>query len=227
MMSRNTMVGMVAVVAGVLFAAPVVAQVLAPAAKDAEIAPPGMFPSTGPRDLTGAYSGARRAGSAAAAADGNRQPNTPGAAPVAAGDSAGQTVNRDCIPDFVAGIGAGSPTHVVTGSKVIVIAQEENHKVRRIYLDGEHPKNLQPTIYGHSIGRWEGDTLVVETVGLKSGQTVVERIRKVDGGRRVETTVDGRAMLANWRPELRWAEDICEATGEQFGPPYRAAGAKP
>jgi hypothetical protein len=38
---------------------------------------------------------------------------------------------------------------------------------RIIYMDGRsHPPNLQPTNYGHSIGRWEGDTLVVETVGL-------------------------------------------------------------
>ena len=38
---------------------------------------------------------------------------------------------------------------------------------RIIYLDGrQHPKDLVPSNYGHSIGRWEGDTLVVETVGL-------------------------------------------------------------
>jgi hypothetical protein len=226
-MSRNTMVGMVAAVASALFAVAVAAQVSAPTAKDMEAAPPGVFPSTGPRDLTGAYTSARRAGGADGAVAGNRAPNAPGVAPVAAADSAGQTVDRSCIPDFVAGIGAGYPTHVVTGSKVIVIAQEENHLVRRIYLDGEHPRDLQPTIFGHSIGRWEGDTLVVETVGLKSGLTVVERIRKVDGGRRVETTVDGRAMLADWRPELTWVEHICEAAGEPFGPPYQAAGAKP
>lgn len=38
---------------------------------------------------------------------------------------------------------------------------------RIIYMDGRpHPANLAPTNYGHSVGRWEGDTLVVETVGL-------------------------------------------------------------
>lgn len=40
------------------------------------------------------------------------------------------------------------------------------HTARTIYMDGRgHPENLQPSYYGHSIGRWEGDTLVVETVG--------------------------------------------------------------
>jgi hypothetical protein len=38
---------------------------------------------------------------------------------------------------------------------------------RTIYMDGRpHPANLVPTNYGHSVGRWEGDTLVVETVGF-------------------------------------------------------------
>ena len=44
------------------------------------------------------------------------------------------------------------------------------HTFRTIYTDGRsHPKNLQPTYYGHSIGWWEGDTLVVDTVGYNEG----------------------------------------------------------
>jgi hypothetical protein len=40
------------------------------------------------------------------------------------------------------------------------------HTFRTIYMDGRsHPDNLSPTNYGHSIGWWEGDTLVVDTVG--------------------------------------------------------------
>jgi len=40
------------------------------------------------------------------------------------------------------------------------------HSFRIIYMDGRsHPANLVPTNYGHSIGHWEGDTLVVDTVG--------------------------------------------------------------
>ena len=38
---------------------------------------------------------------------------------------------------------------------------------RTIYMDGrEHPENLRPGYFGHSVGRWEGDTLVVDTVGF-------------------------------------------------------------
>ena len=38
---------------------------------------------------------------------------------------------------------------------------------RQIFMDGRpHPKNLVPTWWGHSIGSWEGDTLVIDTVGI-------------------------------------------------------------
>jgi len=41
------------------------------------------------------------------------------------------------------------------------------HTFRTIYMDGrEHPKDLVPSYYGHNIGHWEGDTLVVDTVGF-------------------------------------------------------------
>jgi hypothetical protein len=41
------------------------------------------------------------------------------------------------------------------------------HTFRTIFMDGrKHPENLTPTYYGDSIGRWEGDTLVVDTIGF-------------------------------------------------------------
>jgi hypothetical protein len=41
------------------------------------------------------------------------------------------------------------------------------HTFRVVYMDGRsHPADLQPTNYGHSIGWWEGDTLVIDTVGF-------------------------------------------------------------
>ena len=44
------------------------------------------------------------------------------------------------------------------------------HTYRTIYLDGrKHPEKLTPSYYGHSIGWWEGDTFVVDTVGFNEG----------------------------------------------------------
>ncbi|HEY9462517.1 MAG TPA: hypothetical protein VIR54_05470 [Vicinamibacterales bacterium] len=44
------------------------------------------------------------------------------------------------------------------------------HTYRTIYMDGRsHPRNLTPSYYGHSIGWWEGDTLVVDTIGFNEG----------------------------------------------------------
>jgi hypothetical protein len=41
------------------------------------------------------------------------------------------------------------------------------HTFRTVYMDGrEHPKDLEPSYYGHSVGHWEGDTLVVDSVGF-------------------------------------------------------------
>jgi len=41
------------------------------------------------------------------------------------------------------------------------------HTYRTIFMDGRtHPKNVTPSYYGHSIGWWEGDTFVVDTVGF-------------------------------------------------------------
>ena len=44
------------------------------------------------------------------------------------------------------------------------------HTFRTIYLDGRtHPKDILASYYGHSIGRWDGDTLVIDTVGFNEG----------------------------------------------------------
>lgn len=50
------------------------------------------------------------------------------------------------------------------------------HTWRTIYLDGRtHPEYLEPSYLGHSIGWWEGDTLVIETVGLNEGTWIGRR----------------------------------------------------
>ncbi len=123
----------------------------------------------------------------------------------AVSSTAAPTGKRGCVTDLV---------HIVMGREVLVLVRGKDHQVRRIYINGEHPKDLQPSTYGHSIGRFEDDTLVIETIGLKSGMTLVERLRKVDGGRQLETTVNGAATLAHWRPDLNYLEDICETPAQ-------------
>ncbi|MGH9685588.1 MAG: hypothetical protein ACRD5K_00665 [Candidatus Acidiferrales bacterium] len=49
----------------------------------------------------------------------------------------------------------------------VTIIQEAYMQVRRVFTDGRsHPANPDPTFNGNSIGHWEGDTLVIDTVGL-------------------------------------------------------------
>jgi hypothetical protein len=51
--------------------------------------------------------------------------------------------------------------------RVYIVTTSNAMTYRVIYMDGrEHPKDLIPSYFGHSIGHWEGDTLVVDTVGM-------------------------------------------------------------
>jgi hypothetical protein len=88
------------------------------------------------------------------------------------------------------------------------------HTWRTIYLDGRaHPKDLEPSYYGHSIGRWEGDTLVVETVGFnekawidRAGTPHTEKLRFIERFTRTDyhnlkyevTIEDPAAYSATW-----------------------------
>ena len=60
--------------------------------------------------------------------------------------------------------------HPTTNATHIFMLQEGNaHTYRQIFMDGrKHPEDPSPTWYGHSIGRWEGDTLVIDTIGLNT-----------------------------------------------------------
>jgi hypothetical protein len=54
-----------------------------------------------------------------------------------------------------------------TPGRVTMLGESDGNRLRRIYTDGRgHPADPDPTFHGHSIGRWEGDTLVVDTVGI-------------------------------------------------------------
>jgi hypothetical protein len=54
-----------------------------------------------------------------------------------------------------------------TPTYLVMIAEHDVPHFRQIFLDGRsHPKNPEPTWLGHSVGHWEGDTLVVDSVGF-------------------------------------------------------------
>jgi len=72
-----------------------------------------------------------------------------------------------CLPSGVPRI-APYPWRIVpTPTHVFFLFEANIHSYRQIFVDGRpHPPDLDPTWYGHSIGRWEGDTFVVDTVGF-------------------------------------------------------------
>jgi hypothetical protein len=54
-----------------------------------------------------------------------------------------------------------------TPGRVTILGESDGNRLRRIYTDGRsHPDDPDPTFHGHSVGHWEGDTLVVDTVGV-------------------------------------------------------------
>jgi hypothetical protein len=54
-----------------------------------------------------------------------------------------------------------------TPGRVTILGEGDGNRLRRIYTDGRpHPPDPDPSFHGHSIGHWEGDTLVVDTVAL-------------------------------------------------------------
>lgn len=92
---------------------------------------------------------------------------------------------------------------IVQTDHEIVQVPEVHTFPRHIYLDGRpHPDlaHLQPSVNGHAIGRWEGDTLVVDTIGFVGGAGtpgggrvgpnthLVERFRLRDGGKILSVT---------------------------------------
>ncbi len=130
--------------------------------------------------------------------------------------------------------GAPYPIQILeTPGQVTLLFEEQNH-FRIIHLDGRHPEDPDPGFMGHSIGHWEGDTLVVDTVGLNERTTIdqvgmphsedlhlLERWRRLDGGTlevRV-TLTDPKTFSSPWQtrsvyksvpPGTAVAEYICE-----------------
>jgi len=68
----------------------------------------------------------------------------------------------------------GQPRKIIQSASVIAIMYEANYGLRYIYTDGRAlppPGTVQPFWYGYSVGKWDGDTLVVETNNLRGAET--------------------------------------------------------
>ena len=64
-------------------------------------------------------------------------------------------------------MGAVYPLEVLLTPGQVTLITEWMGQIRRVYTDGrKHPDDPDPTWHGHSIGHWEKDTLVVDTVGI-------------------------------------------------------------
>ena len=154
----------------------------------------------------------------------------------------------NCLP-FGIPRSAPYPWRIVqTPTHYFILYEGNIHSYRQIFMDGrKHPKDPDPTWYGHSVGHWEGETLVVDTVGFNDrfwfdylGHPhteqlhTIERYTRVDRGNiGIEVTIDdpgayakpfttiGRARLL---PNDELMEYICNENdqdlGHYSGPPH-------
>jgi len=96
------------------------------------------------------------------------------------------------------------PMMVLQTARKITIIQEYHHQLRHIYVDEPLPAvdSIEPSFMGESVGHWQGDTLVIDTIGLHKDTVLdregmphspdmklVERLRLINGGKQLEDTM--------------------------------------
>lgn len=125
------------------------------------------------------------------------------------------TPGSSCKPYGVPAIwNSGGPYFFLQTPEEVVIINETDRLARHVYLNVSHSTDLKPSWYGESVGNYEGDTLVIDTIGMndrtftdnfRTPHTeklhVVERIRLVDGGEKLEihvTVEDPDTFVQPW-----------------------------
>jgi hypothetical protein len=152
------------------------------------------------------------------------------------------TPHSACWPAGVPGyhLYGFQPLYFVQTAKEVVMIYSNDQQVRHVYLDVPHSVNPKPSWYGESVGHYEGDTLVVDTIGLNDKTFVnnfrtphtdklhvVERIKLVNGGKAMQVDItfdDADAFNAPWsamqiydRVQRPIDEEICaENNGHLF-----------
>jgi len=114
---------------------------------------------------------------------------------------------RVCVPDGIPRIlGNPYPFLIIPARGHVVMTYELNHVIRIIIMDqpqvSAEELEIAPYYSGHSVGHWEGDTLVIETVGYNdqtfldatgaphsNQMTTVERVRRISNGKQLEDVV--------------------------------------
>ncbi len=144
------------------------------------------------------------------------------------------TTGMACIGEGMpAMMQATFPMEILETPGQVTIIQEAYNQVRRVFLDAPAlaPEDAEPRFAGHSTGRWQGDTLVVETVGVKEStrfrnvphsakMRITERLRLVNDEmleNRV-TIEDSEYLTSPWTwtwlykrwPGYRIEEYVCE-----------------
>jgi len=164
------------------------------------------------------------------------------------------TADSRCWPGGVPGFDIYArvrPIYFLQTPKEITIIEESDMQVRRIYLNVPHTKNPTPSWYGESVGHYEGDELVVDTIGLNdktfvdSYRTphttkihVVERFKMLEGGKILQASItvdDPGAFTMPWSAMQRWkrregdtiTELICAENPTDFFNNETAAGPIP
>ena len=151
-------------------------------------------------------------------------------------DNSKDNPDAHCLPmGFLQFHNHPEPRKIIQNPEVIVIIYEANSGLRQIFTDGRSlpGKDAEPWWYGYSVGKWEGDTLVVETTGFLDGgwldvrgspltdaAKVTERFRRPNYGTlEIEITVDDpKAYTKPWTvkvtqrilPDTELIEFVCQ-----------------
>ena len=158
-----------------------------------------------------------------------------------------QTQDANCLPPGMPRtMTMPYPIEFLFDPGKVVLITETMSQVRHIYTDGAgHPEDPDPSYLGHSIGHWEGDTLVVDSVAFDPAteispgiphsdqMRIVERIRKIDANRmQIERTISDPKVLAKpWTIVLPFVrvndhmrEYVCEQNNRDSADPQGRAG---
>jgi hypothetical protein len=142
------------------------------AAAPAPAAPSANGPAAPQAGRAGGNAAAGRAGGRGGAGRAGGPSLTPAFAAKAKEQPAGpppeENLTANCLPPGMPGImGQPYPMEFLLTPGQVTIVIEAYNQIRHIYTDGRPlPEDPDPTFYGTSVGHWEGDTLVAETVGF-------------------------------------------------------------